>query len=279
MPNHIKNRIEIIGTSEQVSSIVNRFSTFYPREIRRAVDNTIVYHNKQDNEWGYLDEKTNKFSKRNKGGIYENYDCGEIPEGFEVDYTEAWTRFPDFNKIIEMPQSLNIQCTSDLSPLENQFSYKTYFKDHLDTIRKRCSENPDKKEENINNFIAGIKNYIEYGYATWYEWSINNWGTKWNCYECKKISDTVYEFDTAWAGVPMLIELISKEFPEVKFKYEFSDEDTGANCGIAEYLNGEILFKKLENYSKEAYELAFKLKPEDKKYFKLVNDKYEYNEE
>jgi hypothetical protein len=50
MPNYVKNRIEIIGTSEQVNTIVNRFSTFYPREIRKAVDNTIVYHNKESDE-------------------------------------------------------------------------------------------------------------------------------------------------------------------------------------------------------------------------------------
>jgi hypothetical protein len=72
---------------------------------------------------------------------------------------------------------------------------------------------------------------------------------------------------------------MSKEFPEVRFKYEFSDEDTGANCGIGDYLNGEILFQNLENRSREAYELAFKLKPECKEYYKLVNDNYQYTEE
>lgn len=32
----------------------------------------------------------------------------------------------------------------------------------------------------------------------WYNWNTKYWGTKWNCYSCKKISDTEYEFQTAW---------------------------------------------------------------------------------
>jgi len=116
------------------------------------------------------------------------------------------------------------------------------------------------------------------GAKTWYDWHIKNWGTKWNSYSCKKESDNVFTFETAWAGVPELIELISKEFPTVKFIYEYSDEDTGSNCGIVVYEKGVCLPTVLENGSKEAYELAFKLRPEYKADYKLVGNEYEYVE-
>ena len=138
--------------------------------------------------------------------------------------------------------------------------------------QKVCEENKHLK--------ADIKILVEsYGHATWYSWSVENWGTKWNSSECEKISDTVFDFVTAWSGVPQLIEKMSLEFPDVKISYEYSDEDTGANCGVGTYLNGEVEFKRLESQSTEAYELAFKLRSDRKEDYQLVDGKYEYVEE
>lgn len=46
-----------------------------------------------------------------------------------------------------------------------------------------------------------------YGYDNWYDWSINNWGTKWDVHKMEKINDhrntfIELEFETAW-GPPV----------------------------------------------------------------------------
>lgn len=273
MPNYIKNRIEILGTKEQVEAVLNRFSTIFPIEPRKSYDGNLVYINKETGAVGWLDEKTGEFKQRDKEKVYI------IPEGFEQDFIESWVRFPDFDKIIKMPESLNISSDGFLMPIENQFSIHTKFKEHLDDLKNFCENNPRSKDETVKNFLAGIKNYIDFGHATWYSWSVANWGTKWNSSDCKSISENIFEFTTAWSGVSNLIDLMSKEFLDITFIYEYSDEDTGSNCGIGNYRNGVIDFVKLQNGSKEAYELAFKLHPDKAKNYKLIDDKYEYVDE
>ncbi len=272
MPNYIKNRIEIIGTQKQVDDVIKRFTTSYPEEQKESFDGKKTFKN-ASNEYGWLDTITKKFSRRNCE------DVNGIPKNFYPHMAPAWDRFPDFERIIKMPDSLHITSDSWVMPLENKFSGHTKFREHLDDLRDFCLKQPKRKKKTIENFIAGVRNHIEHGHATWYRWSVENWGTKWNSSECEKISMSIFDFITAWSGVPNLVELMSKEFPKITFKYEYSDEDTGCNCGIGAYLNGEIEFRKLENSSKEAYDLAFKLRPEYADNYELVDGKYEYVEE
>ena len=37
-------------------------------------------------------------------------------------------------------------------------------------------------------------------------------------------------FDTAWAGVPLLIQTLSEKFPDIEFLYAYADEDLGSNA-------------------------------------------------
>lgn len=97
-----------------------------------------------------------------------------------------------------------------------------------------------KSFEDLGNTY--INNILNYGNDTWYDWSCENWGTKWNCtntyaYE----NDKMFEFDTAWScPVPIIIAL-SKKFKGVNFIVEYADENLGYNCGTIEIENGEII--------------------------------------
>lgn len=46
-------------------------------------------------------------------------------------------------------------------------------------------------------------NVEKYGYPTWYEWSIDNWGTKWDpdvyCVTRKDANNASFAFDSAWS--------------------------------------------------------------------------------
>lgn len=110
------------------------------------------------------------------------------------------------------------------------------------------------------------------------EWMRRNWGTKWNAYgqsDSRNTEDTIY-FQTAWNGVPDLIQKIAWIFPNVIIEYSFADEDLGSgNCGIYHFKESETLEKiEYAPLSKEAYELAFELveNGEIPKWYKFDDD-------
>jgi len=61
-----------------------------------------------------------------------------------------------------------------------------------------------------------------YGYDNWYDWSNNNWGTKWgDCHpECE---GAVYSYSTAWSPLSFdLLEELAKDIPN--FHYDWEEE-------------------------------------------------------
>lgn len=272
MPNYVKNRIKLSGNKETIKVFVERFTTRYEDSHGEAIDGRLIYKS-GDDKYGYLNSETNEFtdcdSKKHIG----------VPIGYTPCINKAWSRFPDFDKVIKMPVNLNIESDSWVMPMENQFSRNTIFRDHLDEIRSFCEKNPDRKEATHKNFIKGVENYLEYGFATWYNWCVQNWGTKWNASDCEKTDTNTYEFITAWSGVASLIQQMSVDFPEVKIHYEYSSEDTGNCCGVGTFYNNSDDFRELQNQSKEAYEVAFMFDPQSRQDYKLVGDRYIYTEE
>ena len=188
----------------------------------------------------------------------------------------------DFNKIKPMPEELNITSDSWISLLENQFS-EGHLKKALDKYREQANfEYNDQVEESMDNFIQGIKNYLKYGSASWYGWASENWGTKWNAYSFgdKRDSETIVYFETAWAAPKELMRLLSEQFPDVKISLIWADEDTGYNAGNLLFHNGkEVEKNEPKGGSKEAYEIAFEMRPDYKTDYKLVDGQYEYVEE
>lgn len=102
---------------------------------------------------------------------------------------------------------------------------------------------------------AYIDNILEYGHDTWYEWSIDHWGTKWNACKCK-IGDDYMEFETAWSAPFPVIATLSHQFPELIFYHEWADEDLGYNCGKREFRNGVVVDDYVFESDKEAHEFA-----------------------
>ena len=173
----------------------------------------------------------------------------------------------DFNKIIKEPESLNLISGS----LEDYAIEYVEFKEHnLHLEEKDKLEEQNKnfiktlteepifedyckiyKKYNINNLYDLGKLYLEnkkrYGATTWYNWSTENWGTKWNAYDQMiKEGKTYIEFifSTAWAmPMPIYKEL---EKLGLNFEVKYADEDCGNNCGILKYINGEEEYINME---------------------------------
>lgn len=114
----------------------------------------------------------------------------------------------------------------------------------------------------------------------WYQWNLNNWGTKWNAYETKEY-ENVIEFETAWNGVPKLMSKLALIFHDIELKYQYADEKMGYNVGSYTFKGTEIKKETIMNQSKEAYELYFdlwdcrneyKYNPTTKKYEHIVDE-------
>jgi hypothetical protein len=120
----------------------------------------------------------------------------------------------------------------------------------------------EKRKADPEVWTLGEKAYSNiqrFGCPTWYEWCIQNWGTKWNSYgprPLEKDSDTM-EFYTAWDSVPEIVALLSRKYPEQTITYRWADEDIGHNVGEFTIKDGEVIDINVpESGSRRAYEMA-----------------------
>lgn len=85
----------------------------------------------------------------------------------------------------------------------------------------------------------------------WYNWSVSNWGTKWNAYNVgiwaysKDNENTIatLNYQTAWSPATKLFLNISPNYPELQFTHEFIDEG-GSFIGYETIANGKIIEAK-----------------------------------
>lgn len=88
----------------------------------------------------------------------------------------------DFNKVVRMPKSLSITSTTP----------------NLETEEGR--ELQKKQDSNVK----------KYGHKDWYDWCVQNWGTKWNSYS-NRVGEDYVSFETAWAPpTPIILKLAQK---------------------------------------------------------------------
>lgn len=132
------------------------------------------------------------------------------------------------------------------------------------------------RKEALQLGVLYLENQRKYGYTTWYEWSIANWGTKWNALNQNFEEPNVLWFDTAWAGVPLLIQTLSEKFPDIEFLYAYADEDLGSNVGKGIIRNGETDMTFPDNGSNEAFEIVFFVKPGLEEYLELTDEGYRW---
>jgi hypothetical protein len=88
------------------------------------------------------------------------------------------------------------------------------------------------------------KEQDEYDGGGWYEWRIENWGTKWQpdtiYYDYKKGDKSItIEFDTAWSPPITWLEKAISKYPNLYFNMSYH-EDGMSFRGEAESINGFI---------------------------------------
>jgi hypothetical protein len=87
----------------------------------------------------------------------------------------------------------------------------------------------EDKREMANKYA---RNFSKYGHLHWYDWAIENWGTKWDVsnehvYETTHgyvpgvFNKFSFAFDTAWGPPEQWITSLSKECPDLRFRLEY----------------------------------------------------------
>lgn len=116
--------------------------------------------------------------------------------------------------------------------------------------------------DNIFRGNLGLKERTEHGANNWYDWSVNNWGTKWNAYSIQRVDDQTISFETAWAHPLPVIKALSQKFPDYVLTVDYADEDLGYNFGAYTMRNGETTnnFAAFEEGSTEALDFATEIK-------------------
>ena len=183
----------------------------------------------------------------------------------------------DFNKIVPMPESLMIESGSRGEMGEVILNKKGFYagKEYPE-VKKMFEElSAEQQQESLKIARLYRSNRKKYGHANWYGWCCENWGTKWNAYNQEKTATNEIWFDTAWSCVVRLIGILSQKFPEAEFDYTWADEDTGSNCGQAIIKNGKGWVDTPDDGSKEAFELAFEMRPEIRGYYEFKDGEYE----
>ncbi len=111
--------------------------------------------------------------------------------------------------------TIRIELTKD-SDL-NEFLEKIKGEDTVLDFGKIIPETDEVKESIDDNGA------MRRGTPFWYNWRVENWGTKWNAYDVDEVgrSDGPYpsvkfKFDTAWAPPLPIIEAL-REWPEVEW--------------------------------------------------------------
>lgn len=255
MPNHIQNRLQILGNNDEVQKVLDHIKGIDDDGVEMQID----------------------FNK-----------IKPMPEGMKINIhsgIEMWVKICtgqiDFACLFSQME----KSSSDFFKTED---YDTFIR-HIDAnaamehlTDKRTGNINDFSDDDFDSFIQCLKNQREHGCTFWYDYAIKNWGTKWNAYgqnDERNTSDTIY-FLTAWSSPIELIQELSKMFPSIKINLTYSSEDIGCNTGIILFENGDSIdVNQPENLSIEGYDIYFELHPGSKKDYKLVDGKYEFIDE
>lgn len=159
----------------------------------------------------------------------------------------------DFDKIIPMPESLQITSgskldnaiailTNDTQKFDEMLEWNWVKEANINSVEKLKEKLiKNLSPEDMRDGKIALDNLQKYGHKDWYSWSIANWGTKWNAYEIHNLDNCCIKFDTAWSTPFPIFEQLSKMFPDLTLTVSFADEDIGSNCGAYTLQYGKVI--------------------------------------
>jgi len=155
------------------------------------------------------------------------------------------------------------------------------YKKQIDEVYNFCrgkDENGNIKEMLFQK-IAPIPEYLDKDSKETDDWFLMHWGTRDKAYNACWISDYEMIFDTFWNPAIPIVYALAKKFPNIDFSLKYASDKTGVNSGEMYSVHGNIFVNKEIDYSKQAYETAFELRPHLKALYTLnmKTNEYEYD--
>lgn len=163
-----------------------------------------------------------------------------------------------FKKIIPMPEEL--QGTRSPARIISEAEYK---KEQYEKNFKE-EEHPHFRDKGAITKKMSDDWKERFGADNWYDWTTNNWGTKWGAYDVEVgemeslparegFVKVVIRFQTAWSSGAVAIAKLAEVYPTIEFYLIYADEDCGFNTGKIWWENGftantEIPKESMENY-------------------------------
>lgn len=190
--------------------------------------------------------------------VFFEGDPGEIRRMLEsIREEELGLGSIDFQKILPMPQELNIEYSSRTDRSREKVSaYRQALEKGEDV-----TELEQWREEHPEDWALGeraLDNAGRYGHATWYSWCVEFWGTKWPALHQSDLATDRQRlcFDTAWAFPMGVLRKLSADWPGIGMVCQWADEDIGSNCGEILLRQGRVDELYIPLDKKEAVEYA-----------------------
>ena len=129
----------------------------------------------------------------------------------------------------------------ELEKFEKQFSkkHKVITQDYING--ELVYDFKEEEGYSFQNFVPMPKEEVE----NWWQWSIRNWGTKWDLNpdqvgsSTEENGDKFYAFDTAWSPPVTAIRAMSKQFQTCTFTLNYQEEGVGI-AGEVTIISGKI---------------------------------------
>jgi hypothetical protein len=100
-------------------------------------------------------------------------------------------------------------------------------------------EGADDSPEQKALVAAEEANLKKHGYKNWYDWCVNNWGTKWNAggdndamqvdydEDVNNQGTALFQFDTAWAPPLGVLDKLMETHPELSIECRYHEPGVG----------------------------------------------------
>lgn len=145
------------------------------------------------------------------------------------------------NSIVRLPEPLKISCGSEdasytayygdwKSLLTHKFVADYISENNLEQTQESVIQASEKRGFTKEKADLRKNNLERYGHINWYNWCIENWGTKWDV-EAMLVDEgstyLSYTFSSAWSPPISFVEKASKLFPLLDFMLEFKEPGMG----------------------------------------------------
>lgn len=109
----------------------------------------------------------------------------------------------------------------------------------------RGDENDEDGKKEFEKQLDELKE--KYGYTDWYNWRVDNWGTKWDTAESEVDEmdgkSLIVHYNTAWGPNDGFVKFASEVYPSLKFRLSFEEPGMGF-CGVTLCEGGELIMHR-----------------------------------